>query len=76
MIVLVVFAALVVLALPLLSIVALVGQSRLRQRLAALEAQVARMAAATPAAATDRADSAAAAAEGQAAVAEPEPEAE
>ncbi|MCW0454563.1 DUF2339 domain-containing protein [Xanthomonas sacchari] len=76
LVVLVVFAALVVLALPLLSIVALVGQSRLRQRLAALEAQVARMAAATPAAATDRADSAAAAAEGQAAVAEPEPEAE
>ncbi|KMM75965.1 membrane protein [Xanthomonas sp. NCPPB 1128] len=42
---LIVLVVLAVLAVPLLLIVALVGQSRLRQRLAALEAQVARMAA-------------------------------
>ncbi|MET0550850.1 MAG: DUF2339 domain-containing protein [Xanthomonas sp.] len=49
---LIVLVVLAVLALPVLSIVALVGQSRLRQRLAALEAQVARMAAAAAPATT------------------------
>ncbi|WP_420007641.1 DUF2339 domain-containing protein [Xanthomonas sacchari] len=65
---LVVLVVLAVLAMPVLLIVALVGQSRLRQRLAALEAQVARMVAAPVAPAAAWAGSAAAAGETESAV--------
>ncbi|MBO9883487.1 DUF2339 domain-containing protein [Xanthomonas sp. D-109] len=65
---LVVLVVLAVLAMPVLLIVALVGQSRLRQRLAALEVRVARMAAAPAAPAAAWAGPAAAAGETESAV--------